>query len=87
MNDINIIIIPNEILIFFHKLGDLMRGPILKPIYPKKKKNKKLELIAPNKKEKTSMRRRNTAYTCTGMGGGGKNLGNREGAVNGNQTE
>ena len=51
MNDINIIIIPNEILIFFHKLGDLMRGPILKPIYPKKKKNKKLELIAPNKKE------------------------------------
>ena len=28
-----------------------MSGPILNPIYPKKKKNKKLELIAPNKKE------------------------------------
>ena len=51
MNDIIIIIIPNEILIFFHKLGDLMSGPILNPIYPKKKKNKKLELIVPNKKE------------------------------------
>ena len=42
--------IPSVIFIFFHKDGVFIIGPILQPIYPRKKKNKKLEVTVPIKK-------------------------------------